>query len=381
MQFFNHCYSQWLVLCQGSFAGSATPQNFLNSNFDLRDTPQIKIDKPPGRSRRLSQHFVRLSLFSMLVVCLISACGNLGSEKFTPPVISSSPTNCRMIEHDMGQTTVCGQPQRIAVLAPHMLDILLALGMQPTGYAEFSKTGIGQPIATIPVLGDRVTSQPVNLGLRNTPSLETLLQLKPDLIIGEAFQRQFYDRFSQIAPTLLYEGSLKDEWQHSIQGVAQAIGREVQAQQVIASYQQKLAETQMALAPVVASHPNLLLMAAYQLPETFGVSDSRDFLGGLFADLGFQLAVPILESASDFWLSLEVLPQLKADMILALISDHLRQDAMQHTQQVWQQNPITRSLPASQAGRVYFVDAYLFYNIRGPIAANLILDKIREMFR
>jgi hypothetical protein len=27
-----------------------TPQNFLEFNFDLRDTPQIKIDRPPGFS-------------------------------------------------------------------------------------------------------------------------------------------------------------------------------------------------------------------------------------------------------------------------------------------------------------------------------------------
>jgi len=35
-----------LGVCQGSFEGSVTPQNFLEFNFDLRDTPQIKIDRP-----------------------------------------------------------------------------------------------------------------------------------------------------------------------------------------------------------------------------------------------------------------------------------------------------------------------------------------------
>ncbi|XPM58185.2 MAG: TonB-dependent receptor domain-containing protein [Leptolyngbya sp. IPPAS B-1204] len=76
---------------------------------------------------------------------------------------------------------------------------------------------------------------------------------------------------------------------------------------------------------------------------------------------------------------LETLPQLEADLILALVSDHLRQDAISHIQRVWQQNPITQSLPTSRSGQVYFLDAYLFYNIRGPLAARLILDKIREL--
>jgi len=34
-----------LVVYQGSFEGSETPQNFLEFNFDLQDTPQIKLDK------------------------------------------------------------------------------------------------------------------------------------------------------------------------------------------------------------------------------------------------------------------------------------------------------------------------------------------------
>jgi ABC-type Fe3+-hydroxamate transport system substrate-binding protein len=148
---------------------------------------------------------------------------------------------------------------------------------------------------------------------------------------------------------------------------------------VIQAYQQKLTDTRAALAPIVALEPNLLLMAAYQLPATFGVSDNQDFLGGLFAELGFQLVVPQIGNPLESWFSIETLPQLEADVILAFISDHLHQDAMGHIQRVWQQHPITRSLPASQTGQVYFLDAYLFYNIRGPIAATLILDKIGDL--
>lgn len=326
---------------------------------------------------RKQWRWLTLGLLMVLFAVAAAACGQPRSQQPSPA--AAPPGNCRMVEHDVGTTEVCGQPQRIAVLAPHMLDILLSLGLQPAGYAEFTTMGIGEPTTEIPVLGEFVTSQPINLGLRNTPSLETLLQLKPDLIIGEAFQQQYYERFSQIAPTLLYAGGQKDQWHHGLRGVAQAVDRPAQAEQVIQDYQQKLAETRVAIAPVVSLHPNLLLMTAFQLPETFGVSDGQGFLGGLFEDLGFQLVLPAEGNASESWFSIEVLPELQADMILALISDHLREDAMNHIQQVWQQNPITRSLPASQAGQVHFVDAYLFFNIRGPLAAQLILDQVQTL--
>lgn len=329
------------------------------------------------RLLRKRWQWLALGLLMVLLAGTVAACGEPRSQQLSPAAAPSG--NCRLVEHDVGTTQVCGQPQRIAVLAPHMLDILLSLGLQPAGYAEFTTTGLGEPTMEIPVLGDRVTSQPINLGLRNTPSLETLLQLKPDLIIGEAFQQQYYDRFSQIAPTLLYAGGQKDQWHHGLRGVAQAVDRPAQAEQVIQDYQQKLAETRVAIASVVTSHPNLLLMTAFQLPEAFGVTDGQHFLGGLFEDLGFQLVLPVEDSASESWFSIEVLPELQADMILAFISDHLREDAISHIQQVWQQHPITRSLPTSQAGQVHFVDAYLFFNIRGPLAAQLILDQVQTL--
>ena len=316
-----------------------------------------------------------LSLLGFLwVIHLTAACGQQATQ---PP--RASTADCQTIEHDVGQTEICGQPQRIAVMAPHMLDILLSLDVQPVGYAEFSSQGVGEPLSHIPVLGERVTSQPMYLGLRNTPSLEALLQLKPELIIGESFQRQYYERFSQIAPTLLYSSNRKDEWQHSLRGVAQALERSTQAEQVIEIYQQKLAATRIALAPIVATKPNLLLMGAFKLPQAFSANERQDFLGGLFEDLGFQLVLPSDEKSVDDWLSMEILPQMPADIIFALISTHLREDAVSHIQQVWQQNPITRSLPSTQTDQVYFLDAYLFYNIRGPITAQLIMDKARAL--
>jgi ABC-type Fe3+-hydroxamate transport system substrate-binding protein len=89
----------------------------------------------------------------------------------------------------MGETQVCGQPQKIVALSPHLLDLLLSLDHQPAGYAEVFPFHKGKyfdnPSQQIPYLGDRVTSQPINLGNRNEPSLERLIKLKPDLILGE----------------------------------------------------------------------------------------------------------------------------------------------------------------------------------------------------
>lgn len=44
---------------------------------------------------------------------------------------NSGSVDCRMVEHELGETEICGQPEQVAVLSPHILDVVLALGAQP----------------------------------------------------------------------------------------------------------------------------------------------------------------------------------------------------------------------------------------------------------
>jgi len=49
---------------------------------------------------------------------------------------TADPSACRTIGHDMGETQVCGTPTKVVVLGPHMLDILLSLGLLGGGFCR-----------------------------------------------------------------------------------------------------------------------------------------------------------------------------------------------------------------------------------------------------
>ena len=103
------------------------------------------------------------------------------------------------------------------------------------------------------------------------------------------------------------------------------------------------------------------------------------FAGALLQDLGFKLVTPegLQASSSEIPISLETLPQLNSDRIIVMASG---KSNVEKIEKVWQQNPILRSLPAFQAGQVYFVDYQLWSRIRGPIATKLIIKQIRSLF-
>ncbi|MBE9193033.1 iron-siderophore ABC transporter substrate-binding protein [Gloeocapsopsis crepidinum LEGE 06123] len=291
--------------------------------------------------------------------------------------LASVDSTCQTISHDAGTITVCGQPERVVALDPHAMDLLLSLEVQPIGYAEvevalLKSFNLGAPMQ-VKYLGDRMTQSPKFIGTRNQPSLEAILKLQPDLIVGEDATN--YDALSRIAPTLLLAGTEANRWQKNIQTLAQVFEAQETAQAVIAAHNQKIAAVRATLAPVVAQKRALLL-------ATDGFSftafhDKQDYAGNLLRNLGISLiAVGGLGDKRYPNLSLEVLPQLEADLIFVMTASNNTVDAERER---WQQNAVLRSLCAYQNNQVYFVDYQLWSRIRGAIAADLIVDNVQEL--
>jgi iron complex transport system substrate-binding protein len=318
--------------------------------------------------------FITIALISFIVV---TAC-----QSPTPVTQTlSTSANCKIIEHDIGETEICDQPQKIAVLGPYALDLTLSLGMQPAGYAEFSKENLGETVESIPFLGDRVTTQPVGLGLRNSPSLEALVKLKPDLIIGEHFHESFYSQFSQIAPTVLFSGQ-EDHWKQSLVKLAKGFNQEEKAQEILDNYQQRIVQIKEEYTEVIAANSNVLMMYGSELPKNIRLETEDTFAGHILEDLGFDMVYPTdaVSPYDDAPISFEMLPSLAADLIFVTVTDHLRDDALAYIENFWKTNPITKEIPATKNEQVYFIDYYIWgSNIRGAIASDLLLDELEQI--
>jgi len=341
-----------------------------------------------------SRHLLRFSLLTIFMGVLVVACQGSPEQNLASQSPATETGNCRLVEHEAGETEICGQPETVAALSPRVLDPMLALGVQPAAYAESTELlGLDRfdnPSQQIPTLGDRITTQPVNLGDRITPSLETLVEVNPDLILGETSYHN-YEIFSKIAPTLLLDNEVgKDGWSRRLQIIAQAFGKEERAEQVIAEYEQQLAETREKLAPVVAAYPRVLTVGDWNNQNTFRILSSslyRDHIAVLLEEIGFEMVLPdslqgeapsILGSAD---ISIETLIQLDPDIIIVSAG---RKDNFYNPEpivkQEWEENPLLQKMRAVQEGRICFVSAERLGNtIGGPIAYKSILDLLPDL--
>lgn len=325
----------------------------------------------------MTHHTTRRSLLTSFVILLSSACQRpLRNQAETVSIAS----NCQVIKHDLGETQICGQPQRIVALDPQALDLLLALGIEPIAYAEDRRALVGSPktgesIVSVKYLGDRLTTNPVHVGISQSPSLEAILVLKPDLIVGSYMGSTEYQLLSKIAPTLLpLDLEVPDRWRTKIQILGQALRREEIASAVLELHDRQI---QKAKANLEDHQGELILLLSMSGLDYIEVFSQNSFAGKLLEDIGFTLFIPTQLGFADteIVISPEVLPQLKPDRIVVMASGNSKVDRIQ---QIWKENRILRSLPAYQADRVYFVDYQLWSRITGSIAAELILDEIQK---
>ncbi|NEQ32329.1 MAG: iron-siderophore ABC transporter substrate-binding protein [Leptolyngbya sp. SIO4C5] len=335
-----------------------------------------------------------LALLSCL--CVVACSPNSAQTPIT--------ANCRTVSHVLGETEVCGKPEKIVALGAHSLDLLLSLGEQPAGtitVVPSQAERLEQPSKAIPYVGELITTQPVNLGgLRGEPSLEALTQLKPDLIVGEmGYIEGAANLLNQIAPTISLDvRSQKGKWRDNIQVFAQALGDDALAETAIARYEEQVAAARADLASVVATHPQMLVMTANGLSNgTIQAITAESFVGELLEAVGFELVSPPSGSTPNSApLSLEVLPEMDAaDSIFVL---GYRTDLGQSGQSTgatdaaslieqqfsgvkaeWDNNAIAQSLTASKADRVYFTTFYQWNLFNGPIGAEMILTDLRQL--
>lgn len=333
----------------------------------------------------------RLRLKTMGLLMALAIAGG-ACNRPSPP--TSTGTDCQAIAHDLGEAEVCGQPQKVVTIGPNLLELLLALEVQPIAHAEyfpFPTRQFDQPEQQIPYLGKYLTRQPENVGTAESPSLEAIAKLKPDLILADSIKnKDEYELLSKIAPTLLFDYSgAGAAWQSDLQAVGQALQKADKATAVIAESQQQVAKLKKDLQPIVAQDPKVLLLLSEQLSQGVRLETANSACGALLENIGFQVVVPAALSQSQepsHVISLESLTNLEMDWILieGFSSQIIAKTPNPEEQQVktikkeWNENAIAQSLPASKEDKVYFTPVYLCHALLGPIGTEIFLRDLYQ---
>lgn len=179
------------------------------------------------------------------------------------------------VKHDEGTTTVQGVPQRVVVMDEEALGWLAALGVADR------VVGLGSAyLSPADVEGGRVKPEvlrkgffararlnnPTYVGSWLEPSLETILALKPDLIVRLTWKGNLnYDKLSRIAPTIGYEEGGEGFWQKGLRELGRVFGRSAEAERVIEQVRaiNRANAARLRAAGVFEKYPKVVVVAPF----------------------------------------------------------------------------------------------------------------------
>lgn len=186
----------------------------------------------------------------------LTACGGGGGDTAEPAAPSAGgeaggafPVS---VEHEYGTTEIPAEPTRVVSLGYTDQDAILALGVVPVAIREWYGE---KPFATWEWAADKLQGQQPQVLNGATVDPETVAALDPDLIIavGAGLERDQYDTFSQIAPTIVQpKGSIayQTSWQDGTRIIGEALGRSEQAEALVTDLEARFTE-------VAAANPAL----------------------------------------------------------------------------------------------------------------------------
>ena len=192
---------------------------------------------------------------------------------------------CLVLVPGIARAQASSVPERIVVLDWTATAMVRSLGIDPIGVgdADLYRIWVGEPA---------LSKGTPDVGLRDTPNLEAIASLKPDLIIVSPLGAAARPALQRIAPTrevAVYSGT-GDPLRHAeteLHALAAVVGREAQAQAVVAQADAEFAGLRQRLSGTAM--PRLLVIQF--LDKRFvRIYGSSSLFGGALQRLGLTNA-------------------------------------------------------------------------------------------
>ncbi|WP_228055326.1 iron-siderophore ABC transporter substrate-binding protein [Gloeocapsopsis crepidinum] len=296
--------------------------------------------------RKIGSSYKFLVLFlATIAVLIVSACHSNTSQlkqNQTNLTATQSSIETQVVSHALGEIQIPVSPQRIVILHDMILGAALELGVKPVGIAYYDYGGKyfrGIPpewIAGVPVVGG--VSQ---------PSIEAILTLKPDLILGLEWQEDLgYKQLSAIAPTVLIKQSR--DYHFMPRYIAQILGKRDRAEELLTEYQEKVRKLRQQLGEKLEK----ITISVIDVDGQNFYTLASDLLHNqILNEIGLRRP-PIQQNQKDFLMSsIETLPEHDADVLFVRNAWQGSSDKFRS----FLKQPIASQLQAVRNNRVYEV--------------------------
>lgn len=200
------------------------------------------------------------------------------------------------ITGDIGKpATFTKIPERVVAIGSENVELLSVLDVKPVGFAVLKADfALGKKPAAPPnILGANVLADAAYVGLSRQPSVETVVNLKPDLVLtyGSVSSPEPYGALSKMVPTLAYDFDTSHTWREPLKAVAKLLGKQDKANIYLGRYDKKQNELRVRIAPAIRQHPKTTFLYMPNASSIMLLGNKFGFGKALMA-LGMKIDTP-----------------------------------------------------------------------------------------
>lgn len=294
-----------------------------------------------------------LILASAMVLGL-AACGSKEEAKPASSPSASPASNVKKLDKISYLNTeysLPGKADRIIMAGSlESMEDALVLGVKPIG-----ATTIG---GQFPPMFAKITEGVEQIGEKMQPSLETMLKLKPDVILASTkFPAESLEKFKKVGTTIPVSHKSTD-WEANLNLLAELTGKQEEAKKALQSYKDELKEVKEKIGP--AFKDKKVLAIRVRTGNIYIYPQEVFFNPSIYAELGAAVPDEVKEAKAQQLISLEKLSEMNPDYLFIQFAEDENKDKPKALEDL-QNNPIFKSINAVKNENV-------FVNLVDPIA-------------
>ena len=286
-----------------------------------------------------------------------------GCAATSTPANDTSHTAAHEVQHDLGATSITGEPKRVVALEFSFVDSLRLLGTDPVGIADDEDASRITQLA-----GEQLDY--TSVGTRSEPNLEVIASLQPDLIIADTERHSdVYQALSEIAPTIVLnsrEGSY-DDMKHNTVTIADALGDRAAGEAAVSAHESRMRD----IAAKLPTDERRSVQLVTAREELLRIHTSDSFVGSVMEEIGLTVADQSDQPYEDA--SLERIAAVNPDVLF------VASDADTPITDSWAGNPVWQGMTAVSSGAVHDADRNLYTRFRGLGAAETIAQDVVDV--
>lgn len=201
-----------------------------------------------------------------------------------------------------------------------------------------------------PAMFKEITAETKPIGEKIQPNIETILSLKPDIILGSTkFPVETLEKLNKVKDTIPVS-HISTDWEDNLMLMGQLSGKEDKAKEIIEKYKEDAKEAKEKLGDKMKDKK--VVTIRIRSGNIFIYPETVFFNPVLYNDLGLTAPEPVKAAKAQEEISLEKFSELNPDYIFVQFSENENAEKPKTLEEL-NNNPIWKSINAVKEGKVF----------------------------